>query len=100
MRSQRTRSGSSSATAARASASDAGRLDAPPVLLEDDGEEVAQRRFVVDDEEVHGRGLSLGGNDREEVGNQRSSRCSRDMSVERRSTPALWRRSNTSGSWT
>jgi hypothetical protein len=35
-----------------------GGLDVPAVFFEDDGEEVTERRFVVDDEEVHGGRLS------------------------------------------
>ena len=34
------------------------RLDLPPLLLEHDAEEVAERRFVVDDEQVHTRILA------------------------------------------
>ena len=32
----------------------AGRLDAPSFFLKDDGEEIAQRRLVVNDQQIHG----------------------------------------------
>ena len=35
----------------------AGGFDAPSFIFKDDGEEIAQRRLVVDDQEVHGAGL-------------------------------------------
>ena len=42
-------------------------VDVPRLLLEDDGEKVAEGRFVIDDEEVHGGRLSLRLRDSEQI---------------------------------
>ena len=63
-----------------------GGLDTPAFFLEHDAEKVAERSLVIDDQKVHGGRLSQTAR---RYSMRRSSRISRDISVMRRSRPAL-----------